>query len=96
MQKLPLPDKIQNSPILRIGLEFFYYAFMELTTCRAIGMAEGYIPWVAIKQWADEYDVIDEQREDLFYHILKMDEAYLIHRSKQADKQISRAKHGKH
>ena len=29
--------------------------FMELRTCRAVGMEQGQIPWTAIKVYADTY-----------------------------------------
>lgn len=35
------------------------------------------IPWTAIKDYAEAYDITGEQREDLFYHIRRMDQAYI-------------------
>ena len=83
-QGLPLPDRIANAPELLLGLDFFYSAFMDLTTCRGTGYGtEGPISWLSILDWANEYGVEGEQREDLFYHIQKLDEVYLTFKAKK-------------
>jgi hypothetical protein len=83
-QRLPLPEKIANAPELLIGLEFFYMAFLDLTTCRGTGYdTEGPISWLAIKEWADSNEVEGEQREDLFYYINELDKAYLDFKAKK-------------
>lgn len=89
-QRMPLPEKIRNAPSLELGLDLFYVAFMDLTSCRAVGFGEGPIPWTATRIMADEeLGLAGEQREDLFYYIGRMDTVYLEHRAK---KQESKAK----
>lgn len=84
MHKMPLPDKIANAPELYFGLELYYKAFLDLTTCRGQGYGtEGPIGWLAIREYADAYDLSGEQREDLFYHIQHMDSAYLDFKAKR-------------
>lgn len=86
-RKLPLPNKIANAPQLLQGLELFYIAFMDLNSCRSMGFGEGPIPWTAIRQMADEeLGLVEEQRSDLFFHIAKMDSAYLKFRESQQQK----------
>lgn len=52
-------------------------AFLDLTTCREVGDAVGPINWLTLQRYAEVNEVTGEQREDLFYHVQKMDEAYL-------------------
>jgi hypothetical protein len=52
-------------------------AFLDLTTCREVGYAVGPITWMTLQRYAEVYEVEGEQREDLFYHVQKLDEAYL-------------------
>jgi hypothetical protein len=69
-----------------MGLELFYGAFLDLTTDRPMGWDARPIPWTAIKDYADAYDIRGEQREDLFDLIRAMDKAYLKHLQKKAKK----------
>lgn len=83
-QRLPLPDKIANAPEIYFGLELFYLAFMDLTSCRGSGYGtEGPISWLAINQYADAKEFEEEQREDLFYFIQKLDAIYLGHKTQK-------------
>jgi hypothetical protein len=83
-QKMPIPDKIKNKPLLLTGLQFFYNAFWELTTCRALGMAEGPIPWTAIYQYAAAHGIRDSDEIDYLSAVVKrMDIAYLDYRHKK-------------
>lgn len=74
---VPFPDTIANAPELGPGLDFFYMAFLDLTSCRELGHAVGPISWLTIQRYSEVYEVEGEQREDLFYHVQRMDEAYL-------------------
>lgn len=81
---MPLPDKIANAPELLFGLDVFYIAFMDLTSCRGGGYGtEGPISWLAINQYADAKRFDDEQREDLFYFVGKLDLVYLDYKTKK-------------
>ena len=54
---------------------------MDLTSCRAHGYGEGPIPWTAVGQWCDEHRITGDQREDVRYHVSKLDTVYLEHRA---------------
>lgn len=84
--KLPIPDAIANAPILTEGLELYFMAFLDLTTCRSYGMSEGPIPWIAIRDWAAYNKLSAYQTDDLFYMVREMDNAYLDYRAKQQKK----------
>lgn len=66
-----------------LGLDLYYLAFLDLTSCRSTGQAEGVIPWTAIRQWAYEHELDLEQTEDLHYLIPQMDEVYLKFKAKK-------------
>jgi len=91
-----LPKSIENAPWIAFGLELYFVAFLDLTSCRQQGYAEGPIAWLTINDYADVHGYEGEQREDLFYHIQQLDIAYLNHKSKQikkaADKGIGEGK----
>lgn len=76
---------IKNAPELLPGLNIYYDAFLELSTCRAIGMSLGYIPWTAIKEYGEVYQFDSEQTEDLFYFVREMDQAFLKYHAKVQD-----------
>lgn len=85
-QRMPLPPKIANAPELQVGLEFYYSAFLELTSCRFLGFGEGPISYLAMQNYCEVNDVVGEQRDDLVYHIQQMDAAYLKWRGTQLEK----------
>lgn len=74
--RTPVPMRIQNAPELMIGLEIYYVAFLNLTTCRT----DGVISWKIIDDYADRIGFSEEQREDLFYFIPYLDAVYQNHR----------------
>lgn len=73
----PVPDKIQNAPDLLMGLEFYFQAFIDLTTCRSSGWSPGPIPWGDIEAYAIALGLDEEEADTLHYHMSKMDNAYL-------------------
>ncbi|MGD9210529.1 MAG: hypothetical protein PVI90_07125 [Desulfobacteraceae bacterium] len=79
----PLPKAIQDAPELDLGLDIYYIAFLHLNTCRSIGWEIGPIPWHIINEYAKSEDIVDDQRDDLFYFIQKMDAAYLEYHKKK-------------
>lgn len=88
-QRLPLPDKIANAPEIAFALEVYYLAFMDLTSCRGSGYGtEGPISWLAIHQYADAKRFEDDQREDLFYFVQKLDMVYLNFKTKKLKENI--------
>lgn len=81
---MPLPDKIANAPYLFQGLELFYMAFVDLTTCRGQGYgSEGPIGWLQIHEYCIVNDIQGEQREDTLYHVQHLDAAYLLFKGKK-------------
>lgn len=82
--RMPLPPKIANAPEVQFGLHLYYLAFMDLTSCRGTGYGtEGPISWLAVNAYADAKEIVDEQREDLFYFVGKMDLVYLNHKAQK-------------
>jgi hypothetical protein len=80
----PLPNAIANAPQLLPGLELYYNAFMDLTSCRQMGFGEGPISWLSVAEYCAVHSIEGDQREELFYHIREMDTAYLELRAKQS------------
>ncbi len=82
-ERQPLPRAIANAPQLEPGLELFYYAFLELTTERQIGFAEGPIPTSKIYEYCARNEIYEDQQEDLVDHVRSLDTAYLAYRRAQ-------------
>ncbi len=80
--RLPLPDKIKNAPQLFIGLELFYGAYLDLSSCRT-GLGDGPISWQSIEEYANVNGFDAEQKDSLHYFTMKMDAAFLKWRSKK-------------
>lgn len=74
-ERLPLPDRISNAPELQLGLELFYGAYIDLSTCRT-GMGDGPISWQVAREYAIINEFNEEQIDDLHYFISHLDEAY--------------------
>ncbi len=79
----PLPKKIQNAPELEPGLWFYMQAFLELESERHIGLDIGPIPRNAIRDYAIELELTDEEFDDLYYHVRALDIAFLKFRAKK-------------
>ena len=81
-----IPEKIKNAPELNHGNEFWWGAFMDLTSERQVGMAEGPVPWSAIHLWENAlpFKLSEEDSCDLHLVLGKMDEAYLKFRVSKA------------
>lgn len=61
-----------------LGVELYYIAFMDLTSCRSVGyILPGPIPWSAIHIYCEAHQIEGEQREDVFYHVQHLDKSYL-------------------
>ena len=90
---MPLPDKIENKPVLTDGLGLYYRAFTDLNSDRALGMAEGPIRWTAINSYGYRHGFIEDEFDRLVDIVQAMDRAYLKERHKSTKK--SMAKTGK-
>lgn len=60
-----------NAPELLLEDTFYYRAYIELDTCRNYEL--GPIPYSAISQYKNDYDIDDEQFEGLLVIIRKVD-----------------------
>lgn len=89
-------DKLPAAPELRMGLELYYGAFWDLSTCRPIGMSEGPISWLSIDAYATARGLDEEQRDDLHHHIRFMDRAYLEHMGKKRERETKRDRATQH
>jgi hypothetical protein len=77
-----LPKNFANRPTIGIGMQLFMDAFWDLTTTRQVTESGASpIPWLAIKQWCDEYDLDDGLRYEMFHFIRKLDMSYLDYRA---------------
>jgi hypothetical protein len=85
-QQLPhdrWPKFLRDRPSLMPGLDIFYSAFMDLSTCRSVGMGVGPIPLTSIYAYIDFEDLSDDTADALLEHIRVMDTAFLrYHREK--------------
>lgn len=88
-RRQPLPEKIANAPTIRQGLEVYYVAFWELSTCRPIGMGVGQIPWTAIDQYAARQGWEGERYEDLVDFTRAMDRTFMAYQSERAAQQAA-------
>ncbi len=79
----PLPDPIRDAPRLHPGLELYYTAFKELSTCRAIGMAAGPIPWTAMETYADKLGLTGDDFERFTVLVRMLDSEYLEYQLKR-------------
>jgi hypothetical protein len=89
--RMPFPDAIANAPELAPGLNLFYLAFLDLTSCRTLGYSQGPIPWLAIHYYCEAHGIEGEQREDLFYHVAQLDKVYLDWSTAQVTKKTAAA-----
>lgn len=83
---MKLPSFIENAPQLHLGLELYLDAFLDLNTCRSVGMAEGPIPWSAIMDYCQAYEIDGETRDNVMYHVRALDVVYMDHRAKKLGK----------
>lgn len=74
---MPLPKAIANAPELLLGLEFYWTAFWELSSCRPVGFGFGPIPWTVIIDYAAAFEVEPDDVSDFIYLIRAMDKAWI-------------------
>jgi len=92
-QGVALPKAIRNAPILRVGLDFYYAAFWDLTNDRDEGMGEGGIPWTAIDRYAIRHDISDIDDFQRLVGLIKyMDIGYRKFRDKKQKDKIAKNK----
>lgn len=74
---IELPGHLLNEPELRIDGHFYYHAFWQLTSDRPVGFGPAPIPGSAIRVFARDYELNDEESADLEFMIRRMDGKYL-------------------
>jgi len=74
---IELPDELLNEPELRLDGHFYYHAFWQLTSDRPVGFGPAPIPGSAIRVFARDYELNDEEAADLEFMIRRMDQTYL-------------------
>ena len=77
IQRMPLPSVIEDCPELIPGLEVFYEAFIELSSCRQSGFGASPIPWDAMNTYADVNKFEGEDKDEFFYFVRALDNHYL-------------------
>lgn len=83
------PDKFNESPDLRYGLELYYNAWFELDTERSHGSGWTFIPWSSVVRYIEFYELNEDQAERMFAHIKAMDNAHierLVAKQKETEK----------
>jgi len=74
---MPLPNAIQNAPELFLGLELHYTGFLDLTSCRSVGMGLGPIPLLSILEYCLIKGIEGEQQDDFVWFVQRLDQKYL-------------------
>lgn len=74
---MPLPNSIQNAPELHFGLELYYSGFLDLTSCRQMGMSLGPIPLLSILEYCLINGITGEQQDDFVWFVQRLDHKYL-------------------
>jgi hypothetical protein len=66
-----------------LGLEWIWEAYINLNTCRQIGMSVGPIPWSAVEQYVVSHRLSDDEAYVLHMSIREMDSVYLEHMNRK-------------
>lgn len=61
------------------GYEWLWQAFVNLSSCRQIGMAYGPIPWHLIQLYGVAHQLSQDELWELHVVIRKMDDIFLAH-----------------
>jgi len=73
----PLPDRIANAPELETGLQLFLQAFFDLDSERSHASGLTPIPWTSIAAYARAFEFDEEQTEDLYFFVRRLDSEHL-------------------
>lgn len=83
--KQALPVEWQNPINPAFELMLYWNAFMELTTCRSIGMGIGPIPFTAIKEYALLYGITKTHYEVFSKLIRGLDREFLDYNNRKQE-----------
>lgn len=89
-RRTELPEALANAPQLLMGLESYFSAFWELSTERHIGMGLGQIPASAMRSFARDEGMDDDEYDRFRYLVRSMDDAWLAHQGEQAKRATSK------
>ena len=80
-----LPAEWRNPINPATELVGYWNAFMELTTCRQVGMGVGPIPFTAIKEYALLYEISGIRFEVFNRLVRSLDREFLDHSNRKQD-----------
>lgn len=80
----PYPKAIADAPDLEPESELYWFAWIDTGSCRYYEGGE--IPWTALRAYADEYEMDEDQRVILYQVIRAVDMWFLTEVGKKADK----------
>jgi hypothetical protein len=85
----PFPDVIENAPVIKTGLNYFFEIWEELQYDRPYGMGAGPIPSSSIRSYLKDHEIdLDrEDAEDIRYIVREMDKAWLRWAIKKTEKE---------
>lgn len=70
---MPVPDAIRNAPELHLDEQLYFTGYLDLNSCRPIGMGEGPIPWSAMMEYCMVHGIAGELLDDFMYIIRHLD-----------------------
>lgn len=83
-----LPTRVENAPQVQLGLELYWIAYSDLTTCRPPSFAGvPPIPWTAIATYAQINMLDHEQFSDLVYFVRQLDDEFMDWHERQESSQ---------
>ena len=88
----PIPDRILNAPKLDEAFSLFLTAFFELDSERSNANGATPIPWRSIAEYAEVFEFSEEQREDLFFFVRRLDSAHLGKMIKKQQAEMQRGR----
>lgn len=88
--RLPIPEKILNSPELLAGLELYLNAFFDLDSERSHGTSLSPIPLSSVLEYARFFDFDECQTENLVFFIRQMDNVHLKRLDNKMKQQIKK------
>lgn len=84
--KEKIPERIANAPEITLGLELYMNAFYALTSCRgSLYASEGPIPWLAMRDYCEDFDIRGEDRRIFIYLMTALDQTYLKYKAKKTE-----------
>jgi hypothetical protein len=89
--RAPLPQWFVDEPAIDPIEQTYLSSFVELQTCRGIGMELGPIPWRDTVEYADRLGLTGEIHRTFVAVIRQLDNVYLTHlREKNAEERAER------